>query len=138
MSGVMPIHKYPHILSVYPLAILPMWSNGSYPVDLRVRSASESSICLSLELAFKSWNSILPMLGVSDFNDKDGPKDEWSCSHLHDLDDQVGNVTLRIIWKATLRSHYVALGGGEEGCEDCNPRPIPCIFSARGVCGKVL
>lgn len=139
MSGVMPINEWPHILSVVLLiAVPPMWSNGSYPVDLRVRGAGESSVCLSIELALKSGNSRLPVLGVFDFNDKDRPKGEWSRSHLHDLDDEVRNVTFRIIRKATLRSDYVALGGGEEDCEDCSPRPIPYVFSGRGVCGIVL
>jgi hypothetical protein len=139
MSGVMPINEGPNILSVVILlAVPPMWSNCSDPVDLRVRGAGESSVSLSIELALKSWNSILPMLGIFDFDDKDSPKGEWSCRHLHDLDDEVGNVTFRIVRKATLRSDYVALGGGEEGCEDCIPRPIPYVFSGRRVCGVVL
>ena len=96
----------------------------------------ESSLSLSIELALKSWNSRFPMLSILDFNDKDGPECEWNCSHLHDLNDEVG--TFRIIKKATLRSDYVLLGGGEEGCEDCSPRPIPYIFSGRGVCGIAL
>jgi hypothetical protein len=30
------------------------------------------------------------MLGIFDFDDKDRPKGEWGCRHLHDLDDEVG------------------------------------------------
>lgn len=139
MSGVMPINEWPHILSVVLLlAVPPMWSNGAYPVDLRVCGAGERSVSLSIELMLKSRNSGFPMLGVFDFNNEDRPKGEWSRSHLHNLDDEVGNVTFRIIRKATLLNDYVTLGGGEEGCEDCSPRPIPYVSSGRGVCGIVL
>jgi len=64
MSGMMPINEGPNISSVLLLAVPPMWSNCSDPVDLRVRGAGESSVRLSIEPALKSWNSILPMLGI--------------------------------------------------------------------------
>jgi len=87
MSGVMPIEKGPHILSVVlHLTIPPMRSNCADPVGLRVRGASESSVSLLTELGLKSWNSILLMLGAFDFDDKDRAKGEWGCRHLHDLD----------------------------------------------------
>ena len=122
----MPIDEGPHILSVVlPLTVPPMWANSSDPVDLRVSSAGESSVSLPVELALKSRNSRFPVLGVFDFDDKNTPKGKWSCRDLHDLDDEVGNVTLGIARKATLRSDYVALGGGKEGCEDGSPRPVP-------------
>ena len=44
------------------------------------------------------------------------------------------SMAFRIVRKATLWSDYVALGGGEEGCEDGIPRPIPYVFSSRRVC----
>jgi hypothetical protein len=126
MGGVMPIDEGPHILSfVLPLTVPPMWANSSDPVDLRVSGAGESSVSLPVELALKSRNSRFPVLGVFDFDDKNTPKGKWGCRDLHDLDDEVGNVTLGIVRKATLRSDYIALGGGKEGCEDGSPRPVP-------------
>jgi hypothetical protein len=120
------------------LTVPSMWLNCSGPVDLRVRGAGESSVTLSVELASNSWKSMLPMLGLIYLEDKDRRKGEWRCRQLHDLDDEVGNVTFRIVRKATLRSDYVALGGGEEGCEDCIPWPRLCVFSTKRVCGTVL
>jgi len=122
----MPIDEGPHILSVVlPLTVPPMWANTSDPVDLRVSGAGESSVSLPVELALKSRNSRFPVLGVFYVDDKNTPKGKWSCRYLHDLDDEVGNVTLGIVRKATLRSDYIALGGGKESCEDGSPRPVP-------------
>ena len=133
MSDVVPLNEGPHILSVVLLpTVPPMRSNCSDPVDLRDRSAGESSIRLSIELALKNRNSSLPMLGVFYFKDEDTSKGDWSCRHLHNLNDEVGNVILRIVRKATLGSDNIALGRGEEGCEYSSPRPIPCVFSGRG------
>ena len=122
----MPINEGSHILSaILLLTVPPMRANSSNPVDLRVRGAGESSVSLPVELALKSRNSIFPVLGVFDFDDKNTSKGNWSCRHLHDLDDEVGNVTFGVVRKATLRSDYVALGRGKEGCEDSSPRPVP-------------
>jgi hypothetical protein len=73
MSGVMPSNEWLHILSVVLLlgTIPPMWSNGFNPVDLRTRGAGERSIYLSIELAFRNWDSRLQILGISNCNDKD-------------------------------------------------------------------
>ena len=73
---------------------------------------AESACCLAL----KFWKSILPMLGIFDFDDKDTLTGEWSCRNLHDLDDQV-----KIVRKGPVRDDDIALGRGEEGCEDCIP-----------------
>jgi hypothetical protein len=139
MSRMMPINEGPNISPVVLLlAVPPMWSNYSDPVDLRVRGAGESSDSLSIELTLMSRNSKLPMLGIFYFDDKDRPEDAWSRRHLHDLDNKVRNVTFRIVRKVTLRSDYVALGGGEKCCENRISRPIPYVFSHRRVCGIVL
>jgi len=78
------------------------------------------------------------MLGVFDFHNKDSPKDKWRCRQLHDLNDEVGNVAVRIIRRMALWSDYVAFGGGEERGEDGIPWPIPHVLSGRGVHGIVL
>lgn len=109
MNGVMPIDEWPNILSVVLfLTIHPMWSNRTDSVDLRVCGAGKSSISLSIKLALKSWYPRPPMLVVFDFNDEDRPKGERICGHLHDLDDEVRNVTFRIIKKVKLWGDYVA------------------------------
>ena len=82
----------------------------------------------------KSWNSICPILGIFDFDNKDSLKSEWRCHRLsvqlasshfiicrkfHNLDDEVRNVSCRVIRKlAPVQGDYVALGRGEESCED--------------------
>lgn len=60
------------------------------------------------------------------------------CRQLHDLDDEVGNMALGIIRKATLQSDYVALGRRKEGCEDGCPWTVPYVLDDRWVCGVVV
>ena len=77
MSGVVPSNERPHVLCVVQLlAVPPMGSNGSNPVDLRVRGAGERSICYRLSRRSKAEISIShPMLGVFYFNNKNSPKE---------------------------------------------------------------
>lgn len=92
VSGMMPVNEWPRILLVVLLAVPPMWPNGSNPVHLCVGSTCECSVSLPNELLFQESNSGLPVLGVSDFDNKNGSKGEGGCRQLYDLDDEVGNV----------------------------------------------
>ena len=139
MSGVMPVDEWLRILPVvFLLAVPPMWPNGSNPVHLCVRSASKGSDSLPTELSFQGSNSGLPVLGIFDFHNKNSSESDGGRRQLHDLDDEVGNMALGIIWKATLRSDYVALGRRKEGCKDGCPWTVPYVLGGRWMCGVVL
>ena len=139
VSGVMPVDEWLRIVPiVILLAVPPMWPNASNPVHLCVRSASKGSVSLPTELSFQGSNSGLPVLGISDFHNKNSSESDGGCRQLHDLDDQVGNMALGIIRKAMLRSDYVALGRRKEGCEDGYPWTVPYVLGGGWVCGVGL
>ena len=139
VNGVMPVDEWLRILPVVILlAVPPMWPNGSNPVHLCVRSASKGSVSLPTELSFQGSDSGSPVLGIFDFHNKNSSESDGGCRQLHDLDDEVGNMALGIIRKATLRSDYVALGRRKEGCEDGCPWTVPYVLDDRWVCGVVV
>ena len=90
VSDMMPIDEWTQILSaVLPLSIPPMRSDCANLVQLRVSSARERSISLSIELPLKGLNTRLPVLGLWNFfyfDNKDSSKGERGRRQFHYLD----------------------------------------------------
>ena len=74
VSCMVPVNEW-RLISILLLAISPMRSYGPYPVDLRMRSSSEGSVTLSIDLSLERSNPIRPVPGVLDLNDKDSAKE---------------------------------------------------------------
>ena len=99
--------------SINPFSIYLMRSDCVNPEYFCVSGACERSIKLSIDLRFKGFNSGLPVLRVSYFHNKGSSKGVGWHRQLHHLNDQVRNVALWVVWKASLWGDYVPLSNRE-------------------------